>query len=192
MVVSQAGNGLRQAAPAAAAAVAIVGALVGGSLLVKQPDVEPAPLASEISLAPEAPSASPDITPAPTAPALPEPGSAVPGVAFDQAPGGAPALAMEIVVKFKDDSKVKDIIDTFWRDPAGAKAKFAAFARNRPEMAGVALDRVTYSNELVLVHKGGVPADQRLSAMRDIAKKLASTADISYAEPNMTAHPGGQ
>jgi hypothetical protein len=32
----------------------------------------------------------------------------------------------------------------------------------------------------------------RLPAMREIAKKLGNLADISYAEPNMTAQPGGQ
>jgi hypothetical protein len=100
---------------------------------------------------------------------------------------------MEIVVKFKDDAKVKDIVDTFWKNAPAAKAKFEAFKRGRPEMADTVLDRVTYSNELVLVHKGGGAASpQRLAAMRDIAKRLGAASDISYAEPNMTAHPGGQ
>ena len=63
---------------------------------------------------------------------------------------------------------------------------------SRPEFAGLKLDRVTYSNELVLVHADASAANTRLPAMREIAKKLAGAADISYAEPNMTAHPGGQ
>jgi hypothetical protein len=99
---------------------------------------------------------------------------------------------MEIVVKFKDDGKVKDIIDAFWRDPASARAKFDALKARRPEFAGLKLDRVTYSNELVLVDGSATPADQRLPAMRAIAAKLKDVTDISYAEPNMTAHPGGQ
>ncbi len=45
---------------------------------------------------------------------------------------------------------------------------------------------------VVLVHTGASAADRQLPAMREIAKKLAGVADISYAEPNMTAHPGGQ
>ena len=45
---------------------------------------------------------------------------------------------------------------------------------------------------LVLVRDGsGVPA-QRPAAMRAIAAKLGAAADVSYAEPNMTAHPGEQ
>ncbi len=101
-------------------------------------------------------------------------------------------MGMEIVVKFKDDGKVKDIIDAFWRDQASAKSKFEAWKANRPEFANLKLDRVTYSNELVLVHTAATAADRRLPAMREIAKALGAAADISYAEPNMTAHPGGQ
>ena len=111
---------------------------------------------------------------------------------FDQPPGGAVNMGMEIVVKFKDDSKVKDIIDAFWKDQGSARTKFEAWKAGRPEFASLKLDRVTYSNELVLVHTGATAADTRLPAMREIAKKLAAAADISYAEPNMTAHPGGQ
>ena len=99
---------------------------------------------------------------------------------------------MEIVVKFKDDGKVKDIIDAFWRDQGSARTKFEARKGSRPEFAGLKLDRGTYSNELGLVHTDASAANTRLPAMREIAKKLAGVADISYAEPNMTAHPGGQ
>ena len=88
---------------------------------------------------------------------------------------------------------MKDIIDAFWKDQASARAKFDALKARRPEFANLKLDRVTYSNELVLVHDGSAaPAAQRLPAMRGIAAKLKDVSDISYAEPNMTAHPGGQ
>ena len=99
---------------------------------------------------------------------------------------------MEIVVKFKDDRKVKDIVDAFWKDQVSARAKFDAFKASRPEFASLKLDRVTYSNELVLVHDGGAPPATRLAAMREMAAKLKSVSDVSYAEPNMTAQPGGQ
>lgn len=118
-----------------------------------------------------------------------EPGAARSELAV---PAILPGQALEIVVKFKDDAKVKDIVDTYWKNSAAAKAKFEAFKKGRPEMADTVLDRVTYSNELVLVHKGGgASPSQRLAAMRDIAKRLGAAPDISYAEPNMTAHPGG-
>jgi hypothetical protein len=103
----------------------------------------------------------------------------------------APALAqqaagVEIVVKFKDDAKVKDIVDLFWRDQSAARTRFAAFCDKRPEFDGLRLERVTYSNELVLVPEGGrAPA-----AVRAIARALAANPDISYADPNMTAHTG--
>jgi len=134
------------------------------------------------------PAANPPPMSATPAPA-PKPGSSIPGVAFDQAPPAGVAQSMEIVVKFKDDSKVKDIVDAFWKDKASAKSKFDALKARHPEFANLKLDRVTYSNELVLVHDSGAG---QLGAMRELAAKLGKSADISYAEPNLTAHPGGQ
>lgn len=118
----------------------------------------------------------------------------MPGVAFDQTPGAASPIQrnVELVVKFKDDGKIKDIIDAFWRDQNSARAKFNAWKASRPEFAALSLDRVTYSNELVLVHDGSIQPAQRAAAMRTIAAKLGAVADISYAEPNLTAQPGGR
>jgi len=166
------------AAPVAAGALGIVAAVIGVTVLGSPSETSaPAGIAPSASVAPAGP---------------PQAGGALPGVAFDQPAPGSVKMGMEIVVKFKDDGKVKDIIDAFWRDQALAKTKFEAWKAGRPEFANLKLDRVTYSNELVLVHDGSVAADARLPAMREIAKKLGSLADISYAEPNMTAQPGGQ
>jgi hypothetical protein len=182
-------NRLKAAAPAGAAALAIVVAIAGGSLLANQAPPRPSPLPAVHSLPAQAP-AGPRAAPQTVAP---QPGGAIPGVAFDQAPSAsAPQLGVEIVVKFKDDAKVKDIIDAFWKDQASARTKFEAFKASRPEFANLKLDRVTYSNELVLVDDGSAPSAQRLAAMRAAAAKLKNVSDISYAEPNMTAHPGGQ
>lgn len=192
-------NRLKAVAPAGAA-LAVVVAVASASLLAGQREQPRSPLP-----APE-PSASAPVTPspAPVAPSLgapdaapqlgaPQPGGAVPGIAFDQAPGAsAPQLGMEIVVKFKDDGKVKDIIDAFWKDQSSAQSKFDAFKKRRPEFANLRLDRITYSNELVLVDASRAAGAQQVAAMRAIANKLKSTSDISYAEPNMTAFPGGR
>ena len=166
------------ATPVAAGALGIVATVVGLSVL-GAPEQAPSPagIAPSAAVAPAEP---------------PQAGAALPGVAFDQPAPGNLKMGMEIVVKFKDDAKVKDIIDAFWRDQTSAKAKFEAWKAGRPEFANLKLDRVTYSNELVLVHDGSGTADARLPAMREIAKKLGSVADISYAEPNITAQPGGQ
>lgn len=167
-----------------AGAVGVIAAIVGVSVLATPADA-PAPVPPSASVAPAPATTLP--------PAAPDP---VPGLVTtqDNQPGGTGGMqtSIEIVVKFKDDGRVKDIIDAFWRDQASAKAKFDAWKANRPEFAGLKLDRVTYSNELVLVHDGSLPAPQRTAAMRAIVTKLGSVADISYAEPNMTAHPGGQ
>jgi hypothetical protein len=183
------GPGVRRfkaSAQAGVAAVAIVAAVVGGSLVTARNANDPVRLPTRASI--KAPTAA-------VPPGAPEPGSALPGVQFDQPPPGAPPglqMGMEIVVKLKDDSKIKDIIDAFWKDQPSAKAKFEAFKASHPVFAGLKLDRVTYSNELVLVNDGTTPPAGRLAAMREIARKLNSAPDISYAEPNMTAQAGGQ
>jgi hypothetical protein len=98
----------------------------------------------------------------------------------------APAV-VEVVVKFKDDGVVKDIIDAFWKNPQTAKAKFDVFKRSRPEMTGATLDRVTYSNELVLVYPCAVTSKlERATGMREIVSRLLASPEISYAEPEMT------
>jgi hypothetical protein len=197
MAVGEAGpNRMKAAAPyvGAGAAIAIVVGLTATMNSGKDtaaPSSDAAPIGTSVAgKTAETPAASAE-------PQTPQPGSAVPGVAQAPAavtrPGAAgPQMGMEIVVKFKDDAKVKDIIDAFWKDQASARARFDALKARRPEFAGLRLDRVTYSNELVLVDDSQAPAAERLPAMRGIAAKLKDVSDISYAEPNMTAHPGGQ
>jgi hypothetical protein len=94
--------------------------------------------------------------------------------------------AVEIVVRFKDDARVKEIIDIFWRDPQASKAKFDIFKQNRPEMAAASLMRVTYSSELVLAYPFKTETKaQRVTEARAIAARLATTADVVYAEPDL-------
>lgn len=171
-----------KAAGPTAAAIGIITTIVGVSLLASAPE-RPDRTVGEASVT---------VASAPT-PADPPPIVGLPQTQVDQ-PGAAGAVqtGIEIVVKFKDDGRVKDIIDAFWRDQASAKAKFEAWKATRPEFAGLRLDRVTYSSELVLVHDGSALPAQRPAVMRAIAAKLGAAADVSYAEPNMTAHPGDQ
>ncbi len=174
-----------KAAGPTAAAIGIITSIIGVSLLASSPENPSAPAGA----IPPAITSAPTAAPSPAA--APEPG--LPGIQFDQpSGGGSTQMGMEIVVKFKDDAKMKDIIDAFWKDQSSARAKFDAWKANRPEFAKLKLDRVTYSNELVLVHDGSGPAAEQLPAMKTIAARLGSVADVSYAEPNMTAHPGGQ
>ncbi len=189
MAVSDAGgtnrlaDRFKEAAPVAAAVLAVTVLITGVTLLTDTQETPP--LAPGTSVAANVARESPAQTS--------QPGTAAPGVAFDQAPAsGVRQMDMEIVVKFKDDAKVKDIVDAFWRDAGSAREKFDAFKARRPEFAGLKLDRVTYSNELVLVQDGGAPSEQRLTAMRALAKQIMDAADISYAEPNLMAQPGGQ
>jgi hypothetical protein len=168
---------LKSAAPAAGA-IGVIAAIVAGTMVATSPDGgQTAGVAPEVAAAP------------------PPDGPSLPGVAFDQTPGaGSPVQrSVELVVKFKDDSKVKDIIEAFWRDPAAAKSRFDTWRANRAEFAGLRLDRVTYSNELVLVLEGGGAPAERTAAIREAVKKLGAAPDISYAEQQATlAQPGGQ
>ena len=170
---------LKSAAPAAGA-IGIIAAIVGVTMFATTPESGQSPAGG---LPPEASSAPPPA------------GPGTPGIAFDQTPGAASPVQrnVELVVKFKDDSKVKDIIDAFWRDAAMAKSRFETWKSGRAEFAGLRLDRVTYSNELVLVlEDGGAPAE-RAAAIREAVKKLGAAPDISYAEQQATlAQPGGQ
>ncbi len=173
-------NRMKAAGPTAAA-IGIITSIIGVSLIASAPE-NPAPSA----LNPPAMS-----TPAPASAPDPIPGAV--SIQSDEQPGqGGVQMGMEIVVKFKDDKPIKDIIDAFWRDQGTARAKFETWKANRPEFAKLKLDRVTYSNELVLVHDGSALVAERLPEMKTIVSKLAAASDITYAEPNMTAHPGGQ
>lgn len=177
------GAKFKTAAPVAAGALAVVAAIVGATMWGADSSEEIAAIEPAVVAAPETPSTT----------SAPEPGTSMPGVAFDQAQtGGRPAMGVEIVVKFKDDAKVKDIIDAFWKDQASAQAKFEVFKRGKPAFAGLKLGRVTYSNELVLIDETGQINDARSTAMRAIAARLKDNPDISYADPNMTAQPGAQ
>lgn len=175
-------NRLKASGPRAAAiAMGIITTIVGVSLLVNAPQSPPRPVEASLSAVPD-----------PSTQGSPPP---VTGLLQTQNQPGAAGMVqgdVEIVVKFKDDNRMKDIIDAFWRDQNLARAKFDAWKASRPEFTALRLERVTYSNELVLVHDGSVQPAQRAAAMRAIAARLGAAADISYAEPNMTAQPGGR
>jgi hypothetical protein len=108
----------------------------------------------------------------------------------DQRPDVVAPFALEVVVRFKDDGKVKDIVDAFWRDPQAAKAKFDLFKQGRPDMSAAKLDRVTYSNELVLIYPcAAVSKSERARVTREIISRFSASPDIAYAEPAMTVQP---
>lgn len=162
---------MRIAAPACAAALIAIAGIVGLSL--NEANDGGGPAASAGYSPPPGPG-----------------GAGIPGAAQNQTPGaqGAPEMAVEIVVKFRDDDQVKDITDLFWRDRGAARSRFASFKRRWPALSQLRLERVTYSNELVLVSSGNADADE----MRRLARTISRMPEVSYAEPNSTAHPGGR
>lgn len=129
--------------------------------------------------------------PAPAAPPASSGGLVGVAAAEDQRGFGAsppPMTTAEIAVKFRDEQRLKPIADLFWRDAEGARSRFRAFCAERPEFRGLVLDRVTYSNEFVLVYEPGTNPPARQA--RELAARLSALPDVSYAEPSLVAHPG--
>lgn len=95
------------------------------------------------------------------------------------------AATIEIVVRFRDDKQVEDMVNLFWKDPKAAKDKFDSFKRGRTDLAGAALSRATYANELVLAFPCSLPTAANCQvAARDLAAVIRSSADVAYAEPD--------
>ncbi|MEZ5938724.1 MAG: hypothetical protein R3C52_10970 [Hyphomonadaceae bacterium] len=169
---------MRNLVAPAAAALAVMAAIAGASMS-KRDVAEPDPVLLGTALgAPE------------PAPSSPPPGGTSVQPQLNQGVAGPVNAGAEIVVKFKNDAMVKDIIDTFWRDEGAASAKFETFKAGHPEFAGLKLDRVTYSNELVLTPSASIPPARRLTVMREMAARLTAGGAVSYAEPNLMAQPG--
>ncbi len=181
---------LRAAAPAGAAAAAVGALMLVGGLLTRE-DMKHKAGGGE---PPAAVLAGVETPPLPLQSGAPQQADSPGVVTPAQAGGPAAARAMdaEIVVKFEGRPDLDAIARQFWKDPEGARTKFEAFQQQRPEFRGLVLDRVTYSDELVLKPGPDAPAPQRVKLIRELAEKLRSVPDISYAEPNFMAHPGDQ
>lgn len=98
--------------------------------------------------------------------------------------------SLEIVVGMTDAGDVQPIAEAYFRDPAQGRKLYDAFRAKHPAFAGLALDRVTYSNELVVTPQRTPPAGKELAALRQLAAKLSASPGVAYAEPNMIAKPG--
>lgn len=95
--------------------------------------------------------------------------------------------ALEVTLKFTDASVTAGIVKAFWSDPAAAREAFDRLKVKWPAMNPAKLDRVTYSDELVLLF----PCDQacslnRTKAGRDLVSTLAAIPGIAYVEAELT------
>lgn len=98
----------------------------------------------------------------------------------------------EIVVKLKAKDEAKRVCDMFWKDNEAGRAEFQKMIKGKPELKGLRLKRVTYSNEFVLDFG---PTEEKItpalkSRYRNAVKYLGALPNIAYAEPNVTAQPG--
>jgi hypothetical protein len=101
------------------------------------------------------------------------------------------AAPIEVIVKFKEDRIVKEIVDSFWVEPEQARRCFERFKQGRAEFKEARLVRVTYSGELVLAFPLPAAAAERRAASQDLLARLNGIADVAYAEPDHTASVQG-
>ena len=93
------------------------------------------------------------------------------------------AAPIEVTVSFKDGATAGVIIKTFWRDPVEARRMFDRLKVRWLSMANAGLDRVTYSDELVLHFLCDKACSaQRLEVTHTLTSALAALPEVAYAE----------
>lgn len=103
-------------------------------------------------------------------------------------------LPPEIVIKLKDKTEAKRICDMFWKNKEAGRLEFRKAIADRPELSGLQLKRVTYSNEFVvdIAPLPELSASDLKSKYAQAVKSLKNLPNIAYAEPNATAQPGNR
>lgn len=91
--------------------------------------------------------------------------------------------AFALIVRFRDTPELEEIARDFRRDPSGARAKFAKWAAGKPALAGLQLERASYSGELVLISSGGRDIDQTIAAIK-------AMDNVAYVEKDYSVEPG--
>lgn len=85
-----------------------------------------------------------------------------------------------IIVRFEGEPVLEEIGKTFRKDPEGSQAKFRSWAADKPALAGLVLDRASYSGELVLTGSGS-------RSMKDTIAAIEAMDNVAYVEPDYSA-----
>lgn len=96
------------------------------------------------------------------------------------AAGDAP---FALIVRFRNTPELDEIAKNFRRDPSGARAKFNQWAASKPALAGLELERASYSGEFVLVSSGGRNLDRTIAAIK-------AMDNVAYVEKDYSVEPG--
>lgn len=91
------------------------------------------------------------------------------------------------IVRFDDEPVLDAIGKSFRRDEAGARAAFADWQAEHPEVQGLILQRASYSGELIL---GLSRNDAQGRSAKDVLKALQAMDNNAYAELDGTATIG--
>lgn len=114
----------------------------------------------------------------------------------EQAPVIIPADAKTIngpaasfIVRFENEPVLSEIGKSFRRDGDGARAKFADWVKEHPEVEGLKLSRASYSGELILV----LPSDDSQGrSPEDVLEALRGMDNLAYAELDVMAKASGE
>ena len=87
-----------------------------------------------------------------------------------------------IIVKFSGDPVPSELGKTFRKDPEGTRARFNAWAADKPALRGLSLERASYSGELVLIGSGA-------PSMKDAIAAIEAMDNVAYVEPDYSARP---
>jgi len=93
------------------------------------------------------------------------------------------------IVRFDNEPVLNEIGKTFRRDGAGARAKFATWCEDYPDLQDLALVRASYSGELILALPQNDPKNR---SPRDVLNALQGMDNLAYAEIDEIAHPGAE
>lgn len=94
----------------------------------------------------------------------------------------AATATFAIIVKFRNEPEIADLGKTFRKDPEGTRAKFRAWAADKPALRGLTLERASYSGELVLTGSGS-------RDMKEVIASIEAMDNVAYVEPDYSAQP---
>lgn len=98
------------------------------------------------------------------------------------------APAASFIVRFDNEPLLSEIGKSFRRDEVAARAKFATWLEDHPELEGLRLSRASYSGELILILPSDDPMERTPS---DVLSTLKAMDNLAYAELDVMAKASG-
>lgn len=96
------------------------------------------------------------------------------------------------IVKIRGHDEVDDLISTWRRDQAAAKAAFEDWSQGRGVLGELDLTGCSYSGELILTRRFGEDEVMTRAHVSDLLEQIRALDAVAYADPDFTAYPGAQ